>query len=282
LIDAPALVSRAREVEAALEAARSEAEQSQEQAARAEWEAEQKREWHGRGLISRSELDLAETEAETARARVALARANLAQQEAMVAQVRALRNLTRLSAPFAGVISRKRVEPGAAVGEFDPVLTLADPRYLQFAWDNGAAYAEKLRPDMTLDVSFAAAPEKKFRGRIARIEDGGGRRRIIVEVENQRDELRPGMAARGSIELGWREDVLLVPRSAVILLGRKPQVYKAVGDRAVPQEVTLGEAFNQEIAISRGLEEGELVIVDQPDSLGAKSRIRLATAPGDR
>lgn len=279
LIDAPALVGRTREIEAALDAARSEAKQSEEQAARAERGVEQRREWHAQGLIARRDLDVAEKEAETARAQVALAHANLAQQEAMLAQTRAVRNLTRLSAPFAGVISRKRVELGATVAAFDSVLTLADPRYLKFASDYGGAYAEELRFDMTLEVSSDATPEKKYRGRITRVEDAAGRRRIIVEVENQHEELRPGTVARGSIELAEQQDVLLVPRSAVIMLGGKPYVYKAVDGRAVPQEVALGEAFNQEIAISQGLKEGEVLIVDKLDSLSANGQVRLATAP---
>lgn len=270
-----------REIEAALDAARREAQASEQRAAHAERELERRREWHRRGLISRRDLDVAETEAQAAQAQVELARANLAQHETMLAQARALESLTRVTAPFAGVITHQRVEPGAVVRELDAVLTLADPRYLKFTSNYDSSYSEKVRSSTTVEVSIAQTPGGKYRGRITRVEAGaqGNGEQITIELENQREQLRPGMAVHGSIELDQRRGTLLVPRSAVILLGGKPHVYKAAGGRAKLQEVSLGEALDQEVELRQGAEAGEWVIIGNLEALKANGPVRLATAP---
>ena len=62
------------------------------------------RDLFARDLIARRDVEQSEMIAETVRARAELARAHLAQREAMLAQVRALQNLTRLTAPISGEV----------------------------------------------------------------------------------------------------------------------------------------------------------------------------------
>jgi RND family efflux transporter MFP subunit len=280
VIDAGALVSRAAEIEAAFGAARNEVKTSEERAARAEKELEQNREWHRRDLIARRDLDLAQAAAETARAQVELARANLAQQEAMLAQMRGLESLSRLRAPFGGVIARRWVEPGAAVQDSAPVLTLVDPRRLKFTANHPGPYGGEIRAGMTAEVSELETREKKYPGRVVRVEPGaGGSREIVIEIENEREKLRPGVAVQARIELAESKDVLLVPRTAVISLDGKSHVYTMDNGGAVPREVVLEEAGEREVAILQGLTEGEWVIAEKLDSLIPGGRVRAMMAP---
>ena len=126
IIHAGALVARSTELEIVLDAARKDYKSNEELAIRADKQLAQSREWYRQNLIARRDFEQAETAAETTRAQAELARANLAQQEAMLAQVSTLQSLTRLSAPFGGVVTRRWLEPGAGVGESDPVLTIAN------------------------------------------------------------------------------------------------------------------------------------------------------------
>lgn len=200
VVDFDELVLRRREIEAALGAAQTEAEASEERAAFAERERDERREWHRRGLISRRELELAETAAETARVQVELARARLAQQEAMRAQLRALESLMRLTAPFAGVIVRKWVGRGAAVRPFEPVFTLADPQSLRFLATYTGPHAEEIHVGAEIEIASEAAPEK-YRSRITQVEAGTDGLQIAAEVGNEQKHFHSGMAAQGLIRL---------------------------------------------------------------------------------
>ena len=283
IIHAGALVARTTELGVALDAARKDHKSSEELVIRADKQLAQSREWYRQNLIARRDLEQAETAAETTRAQAELARANLAQQEAMLAQLRTLQSLTRLSAPFSGVVTRRWLEPGAGVGESDPVLTIANLNKLKITAEYSGPHSEDIHAGMKVEISSVEAAGKTFAGKIVRVESGTGGdkqiRRIDIEVENFQQSLRPGAAAQASIALEKQEDVLLVPRTAVVSLNGKTYVYKSVDGRAVRQDVIFGVEHGNDVVIEQGIKDGESIIVDNQDSLKPNSPIRVLTAP---
>jgi RND family efflux transporter MFP subunit len=283
IIQAGALVARTTELDVALDAARKDHKSSEELAMRADKQLAQSREWYRQNLIARRDLEQAETAAETTRAQAELARANLAQQEAMLAQVRTLQSLTRLSAPFSGVVTRRWLEPGAGVGESAPVLTIANLSKLKIAAKFADPHSEEIHAGMKVEISSAEAPSKTFGGKIIRVEpetDGDKQiRRIDIEVENFQQSLRSGTAAQALIALEKQEVVLLVPRTAVVSLDGKTYVFKSVDGRAVRQDVRLGVEHGEDVVIEQGIKDGESIIVDNQASLKPNSPIRVLTAP---
>lgn len=283
IIHAGALVARSAELEVALDAARKDHKSSEELAIRADKQLAQSREWYRQNLIARRDLEQSETAAETTRAQAELARANLAQQEAMLAQVRTLQSLTRLSAPFSGVVTRRRLEPGAGIGESDPVLTIANLSKLKITAEYSGPHYEDIHAGMKVEISSAEAPGKTFGGKIVRVKSGtdGDKqiRRIDIEVENFQESLRPGTAAQALIALEKQEEVLLVPRTAVVSLNGKTYVYKSADGRAVRQDIIPGGEHGEDVVIEQGIEDGESIIVDNQDSLKPNSPIRVLTAP---
>ena len=283
IIHAGALVARTTELDLALDAARKDHKSSEELAIRADKQLAQSREWYRQNLIARRDLEQSKTAAETTRAQAELARANLAQQDAMLAQVRTLQSLTRLSAPFSGMVTRRWREPGAGVGESDPVLSIANLRKLKITAEFSGPHAEDIHAGMKVEISSAEVPGKTFWGKIVRVESGtdGDKqiRRIDIEVENFQESLRPGTAAQALIALEKQEEVLLVPRTAVVSLNGKTYVYKSVDGRAVRQDVILGLEHGEDVVIEKGIKDGESIVVDNQESLKPNSPIRVLTAP---
>jgi RND family efflux transporter MFP subunit len=281
-IHAGALAARASEFEAALDAARQDLKSRQELVSRADHQLAQTREWHRQDLIARRELEQAETAAETARAQAELARANMEQQAAMLDQVRSLEKLTRLSAPFSGVVTHRWAEPGASIVEFAPVLTIADPRKLKMVTNYFGPHADDIGVGRRLEITSLERPGKIFSGKVARVESApdGAKQvcQIEIEVENSGESLRPGTAAQAVIALEKHEDVLLVPKRAVVLRDGKNYVYKVADGRAVRQEVALGAIHGEEIAI-RGVAARESVIIENQDFLKPNSAVRPLPAP---
>jgi len=279
IVESGSLAARTSELEEALKGARDDVKSSEERAARVEHQVGQNREWYRQDLIPRRDLEQAEAAAKTAQAAAELARAQLAQQESMLAQVRALQSLTRLAAPFGGMITERWAEPGSVVKESAPIVSVANVNRLKLTGDYGGPYSNDVHIGMKAEIAITGSPEKKFAARVGSIEEKvegeKSLRQIGVEVENFSAALRPGMAAQALIELAKQEEVLLVPGSAVVALEGKHYVYKVVDGRAVRQEIILAAENGADVAIKEGVGDGDSVIVDNQQSLKPQSPVHV-------
>jgi len=201
----------------------------------------------------------------------------------MRAQVRALQSLTRLSAPVGGVVTRRWVEPGAAIAESGPVLTIANLRTLKIIANVSGAHSRDVRDGMKVEISSLEAPGMISQGKVMRVESRKAAEEPIAHVEihvdNTKGIFRPGMTARALIPLEQREDALLLPRSAVVAAQGRDHVYKLAGNRAMRQEITLGNQRDEEIEVKNGLKEGDLVVVDRLNLLETGRSVRVLPAP---
>jgi RND family efflux transporter MFP subunit len=283
-IHSPTLAERTTRLRIAVDAARKNSETKNELLADAEKRLANSRELYQQDLIARRDVSQAETVMNTVRAEAELARANLAQQEAMLAQVHRLQGLTRLSAAMDGVVTRRWVEPGATIAESTPILSIANLRTLKFVAKVSGAHRRDVPNGMKVEISSLEAPGAISVGNVGRVEPLKDAAEPIVEVEihfdNSNGIFRPGMAVKGLISLDHVEEVLLVPRAAVVSVQGRDHIYKLAGSRAVKQEISLGNEQGEEIEIQSGLKEGDLVIVDKPNLLKADSLVTPAPPAG--
>lgn len=196
---------------------------------------------------------------------IAAARAQLAQAEAALtsAQIQ-LRDAT-VTAPFAGTITQRTVEPGEAVSAAVPSFVLAqlDDVYAQLA------VPERQRPGLLVGQAVAitvdALPGSQFTGKIEEIQPAAAVSSrsftVKVRVANPQGVLRPGMFARGTITMAVRPNLLQISDGAVLTTAGKPIVFIVQDGKAVRREVTLGERQNDLVEITSGLTGGEQVIV---------------------
>jgi membrane fusion protein (multidrug efflux system) len=283
-IHSTTLSERSAQLRTAVDAARKNSETKNELLADAEKRLAKSRELYQQDLIARRDVSQAETVMNTVRAEVELARANLAQQEAMLAQVHRLQGLTRLSAPMDGVVTRRWVEPGATIAESTPILSIADLRSLKFVAKVSGAHWRDVRNGMKVEISSLEVPGAISVGNVGRVETLEAAAEPSAEVEihfdNSNGIFRPGMTAKGMISLDQLEEVLLLPRAAVVSVQGRDHIYKLAGSRAVKQEITVGNEQGEEIEIQSGLKEGDLVIVDKLNLLEADSLVTPALPAG--
>lgn len=99
---------------------------------------------------------------------------------------------------------------------------------------------------------------------------------VYLDVQIPREELVPGITGDTSIVIGHHENALIIPRSA--LLGTRVFVVK--DSRAELREVKVGFTSMTDVEIESGLQEGELVAVENLDLLRNGDRVRLQVRPG--
>lgn len=226
--------------------------------------------------VSRQELDAAEAQFVAAQAQLELTEATLA-----AAQIQ-LRDAT-VTAPFAGTITQRLVEPGEAVSPAAPSFVLAqlDAVYVELA------VPERQRPGLRagqpVAITVDALAGSQFAGRIQEIEPAAmsSSRSFLVKVRvpNSRGTLRPGMFARGTITAGVRPNVLQVPEGAVLATAGNPIVFVVQDGKAVRREVTLGDRQNGRVEIASALEAGEQVVVSGAAGLTDGQPVTLRAAP---
>lgn len=232
------------------------------------------------GVVSQQDLQQATTSAATAAGAEAAAQS---QMEVIAVRL----GETRLVAPFDGVITNRRLDPGALVGlaASPPVVTVAriDRVRVFVGATEREAPALKLGQDATL--SLDAFPGRTFSGKVERLSPAFDpvTRTLDAEVQldNSNGELRPGMYGRASVRTAVHTGALVVPVSSVVVSDGRAWVYvlqqgdvRTVARRIVKVGVDLGDRLE----IVDGLKAGEVVVAEGVDSVFDGAPVR-ATLP---
>ncbi len=277
-IRATGLDQRSGRIEAGVGAARADLQSREDELAAIEKRLASEREFLRRDLIARRDLEQTDAAAQTARAQAELARAHLAQQQAMLAQIRALQSLTRLTAPISGEVGAVLIAPGAAVGEGGAIISLIGLDSVKLIARVSSADLPSLRPGAKARISNSSLPGKVLEGKIVRVAPRSGDPEPAIEVEiradNRKKYLRPGMTVEASIDRDATEDFLLVPRSAVSSQNKSSYVYKVTDNRAVRQKIVIGRERGEEVAVVQGLKQGESVVAEHLSSVAPGTRVR--------
>ncbi|MBZ8139067.1 efflux transporter periplasmic adaptor subunit [Rubrivivax gelatinosus] len=171
-------------------------------------------------------------ELDTARATALRAEADLAAAAASVTQVQTAlstneTNLAKASirSPIDGTVLARTVEPGNAVAaslQAVTLLTLAeDLTKMKLSVDVDEADVGQVHNGQKARFTVAAQPGRYYPARITRVAFGSTKTDNVVtyttdlEVDNGDLSLRPGMTATATIAATERENVLLVPNSAL-------------------------------------------------------------------
>jgi HlyD family secretion protein len=174
---------------------------------------------------SQSELDTGQAALDRAVAAVAGARAGVSDAQAALALDQINLSKASIAAPADGMVLTRTVDPGNAVAaslQAVTLFTLAEDLAKLRVWvyvDEADVGAVQVGQDATFTVS--AYPTRKFPAKITRVGFGSTITDNVVtyltymDVVNTDLSLRPGMTASANIVATQRNDVLLVPNTAL-------------------------------------------------------------------
>ena len=299
----PALLdSRTRmEFTAAAEAARAAVGQAQAERARAEAALARARSSFERqqrlvatNVISRDELEVAQTAVRAAEEAFKAADFTVtrAQGELDAARARLQRPGTAarpvdVVSPIDGVVLRRFRESEAVVPAGEPLVELGDPSRIEIVADLLSTDAVRVSAGDAVLIEQWGRGET-LHGRVERVEPSGFMKVSALGVEEQRvnvivDFADPAAAAR-VLGDGYRvevrvvearvENALLIPVGSLFRRGEQWAVF-VVGDdgRARVQAVTLGQRNATSAEVTGGLQEGVRVVVHPADTLSDGMRV---------
>jgi len=229
-------------------------------------------------LIAQQDLDeaasrdrVAEAQVSTAKAAVAAARGQLEMAKANRAKTQTLVGYTRITAPFAGVITHRYADTGAMIQagtssqtQTMPLVRLSENRLLRLIIPVPESAVPHVRNGQSVDVEVPALA-RTFPGTVSRSADrldaDTRTMRVEVDVENQKLELVPGMYAQVAIALQQHRDALTVPVQAVDRDSDQRSVLVVTAKNTIePRDVAVLLESSDVIAVT-GVREGEMVVL---------------------
>jgi membrane fusion protein (multidrug efflux system) len=200
-------------------------------------------------LISTEAHDQIRFDLESARASL-----NLAQLEL---------SYTNITAPISGVVAQRMVKQGNLVTLNMPVYRIVNTQYLEAVMNVPEREMARIKQGMPVRMQVDAIPGQAFEGRVDRIspvmDSGSGTFRVTCAFDGQQ-VLRAGMFGRFEVRYDSRENVLTVPRTALLEDETDPAVYVVRGGKAIRTALKLGYS-NGEIAEEvSGLKAGDHII----------------------
>ncbi|MBN1627839.1 MAG: efflux RND transporter periplasmic adaptor subunit [Deltaproteobacteria bacterium] len=183
-----------------------------------------------------------------------------------------------LSAPIRGIIASVSTQEGetVAVGLSAPTfVTIIDLDRLQIETYVDEVDIGKIKVGQKATFTVEAFPSVDIEGEVVGFYPNAILREnvvfynvIVKSLETPSVELRPEMTANVSIFLESRENVLVVPVSAVKKTGGVNFVYAIENGKPVRHEVKIGWKQGRFLEITDGLKEGDEIIEDQSNLEG--------------
>lgn len=185
-----------------------------------------------------------------------------------------LRLFGPVRAPVAGVVTKRAVNAGQSVQPGAELVTISD---LSTVWVMAEIYERDLasvRAGAAARVVSRSYPGEVFAGRIAYLDPQVSAEtrtvRARIDVANTARKLRFGMLVDVEIS-GTSAPALLVPRSAVQQIGERAMVFVMTAPgRYEARDVILGASSGDEISVTSGLANGELVVTTGSFALRAE------------
>lgn len=182
-----------------------------------------------------------------------------------------------ISSTVSGIVMERKVVLGQYVKEGDALYTVAD---LSTVWVKADVYESDLarvRAGQPVEVTAEALPGKLL-GRVDFIEPTlNPQTRTVavrIQVANPGLRLRPGMFVHASLARSAGQEVLAVPRSAVLDTGTRKLVYVARGSGVFePRQVELGAADQEFYPVLSGVREGERVVTHGSFLIDSQTRL---------
>jgi RND family efflux transporter MFP subunit len=205
--------------------------------------------------------------------------AKIAQAKAQADAARAMLSYTRVTAPFPGVVTEKKVDAGSMAVPGVPIVVLEDTRRYRLEASVPETYIGTLKVGSRVRVVLGTPPGKEIPGTISEVvpQVDPESRTFTAKVDLPAGgALRTGMFGRVLFPTG-KEDLLVVPQKAISRVGGYDALYTVTADNVARLVmVTTGKEFGDEVEILSGIEPGARVAISPLEKLvdGARVEVR--------
>ncbi len=240
------------------------------------------------GLVAQQEIDDARgrdlvSEAQVAAAKSALASAiqQVNVNKADQGRAKTMFEYTRVTAPFAGVITKRYADTGSMIQagtasqtQAMPLVKLSQNSLLRLILPVPESAVPRVHVGQQVDVRVPTL-ERNFPGRVARfagkVQPSTRTMETEVDVPNASLLLIPGMYAEVNLTMDRRAGALAIPLAAA---GESKVMVVTAGNRLEVRKVELGIETANFVEVRSGLQEGEMVVIGNTGGLQAGQQVK--------
>jgi len=208
--------------------------------------------------------------------KIAESKAEILAKQAEVRKLVAEQGFQKVTAPFEGVITERKVDPGALITQGSQssnleLFQLARINRLRIYVSVPQRVARYMHNGVIADVIVPEFPERKFIGKVTNTSGGldpnTRTRQTEIQIDNPDRVLLPGMYAEIKLTGARDGNWIKVPGTTIVTRPNGQYVVVVQDGKATYKQVTIGRDFGNELEIRVGLKSGDHVAVSPNDEL---------------
>lgn len=231
------------------------------------------------------DFERAKADHKIAEANYYAAKAHLAavEKEAEAASNRV--HYSKLKAPFSGIVTAILHEENEMVGIGNPIVKLSSENELEVNIWLTEAFKSYVKQGQKVSIRHVSFQDKELRGKVHEVgfsTEGSSTFPVTIQIEGQSKQIRLGSKVDVAIDFddsSNKKSYLVAPKGGI---GETANhhfafVLKPSGDiyEVKKQPVSIGTMFSEDIEITRGLKDGDLIATAGLNSLKEGMRVKL-------
>ncbi|MGL5082618.1 MAG: efflux RND transporter periplasmic adaptor subunit [Microcoleaceae cyanobacterium] len=232
----------------------------------------------------RVEAELSEAQAGPRSEEIAAQQSVVKAAEAAVNQARVNLQRAEIKAPTAGVVRSRAVSVSDYVESSDPILTLVSGERLDIFLEVPEALSGQVTPGLPIQLTTRALPDWSQVARISAVvpaTDSTSRRQMVrVNLDNPSQDLLPGMAVQGDLDLpiavAGNRVSFTVSRDALVRRGEEWLLFTITDNTVKQLSVELVADLGENMAIAHEqLQEGQKIVLKGGDGLRDGNTVKV-------
>jgi RND family efflux transporter MFP subunit len=202
-----------------------------------------------------------------------------------VGRLNELESFKRVLAPFDGVVTARNTDVGdlinAGQSSGTELFRMADVHRLRIYAQVPEAYAAATPAGMKAELHFAERPGKVYTADTIRtsnaLDPSARTLQVELQLDNTEADLLPGSYTEVHFKLPASTQTLRLPANTVLFRADGMQVATVQSDNTIRMKhIEQGRDFGKTIEVLTGLDPGDLVVVNPPDSIDNGMHVRMA------
>lgn len=234
--------------------------------------------------------DVARTQYETAKEQLRLTqgrvprnvetlRAQVAQAEAAVQLIQTNIDNSVIKAPISGEVSMRMVEPGEMASAGYPLASIVNIDNVKVVIDVSEEEINQIEDGQEAEFDVDALEnEEPLIGIVSIVPPASNPTRLFqvkIDIENPEHKLKPGMFADVDIVTGTRKNVVVAPKDSILIKKHGNIAYVVKDGKAEERIVKLGVSNGENVEITKGLKEGEQLVVKGQNLLKEGTPVKI-------
>ena len=178
---------------------------------------------------------------------------------------------TKITAPISGIITARNIDMGTYVNKNMPVANIVDISRLKVKIGVAEKDVFSLKKGDKVTVTTDVYPGVQFAGTISTISDKGDQAHnypVEISLVNSKEHpLKSGMFGKVTFISKTTEPKLIVSRDALLGSIKNPQVFVVENGIVHKKSVTVGNAYDNNLEVIKGLKDGDKVVVNGQNNL---------------